>query len=135
MIVGIAQNGPAHVSPVQAWLKSPRTVTAGGVDVVLRRDAGGQVAEGEIAVVIGRPTRGLTAQTAQATGSGFVGQGVSVTGVKRLYDQFLTSQVLQQQGQASYLTSYKTSMSQVDSLLSNTTSGVSTSFHSFGMMS
>lgn len=64
VIVGIAQNGPAHVSPVQAWLKSPRTVTAGGVDVVLRRDAGGQVAEGEIAVVIGRPTRGLTAQNA-----------------------------------------------------------------------
>lgn len=72
----------------------------------------------------------LTAQTAQATGSGFVGQGVSVTGVKRLYDQFLTSQVLQQQGQASYLTSYKTSMSQVDSLLSNTTSGVPTSMQS-----
>lgn len=72
----------------------------------------------------------LTAQTAQATGSGFVGQGVSVTGVKRLYDQFLTTQVLQQQGQASYLTSYKTSMTQVDSLLSNTTSGVPTSMQS-----
>lgn len=64
VIVGIAQNGPEHVSPVQAWLKSPRTVIGSGAEVALRRDAGGQVAEGEIAVVIGRPTHGLTAQNA-----------------------------------------------------------------------
>lgn len=64
VIVGIAQNGPEHVSPVQAWLKSPRTVIGSGAEVVLRRDAGAQVAEGEIAVVIGRPTLGLTAQNA-----------------------------------------------------------------------
>lgn len=64
VIIGIAQNGPEHVSPVQAWLKSPRTVVGGGAEVVLRRDAGGQVAEGEIAVVIGRPTHGLTASNA-----------------------------------------------------------------------
>lgn len=64
VIVGIAQNGPEHVSPVQAWLKSPRTVTGSGVEVSLRRDAGEQVAEGEIAVVIGRSTQGLTAQNA-----------------------------------------------------------------------
>lgn len=64
VIVGIAQNGPAHVSPVQAWLKSPRTVIGSGAEVTLRRDAGAQVAEGEIAVVIGRSTRGLTAENA-----------------------------------------------------------------------
>lgn len=64
VIVGIAQNGPEHVSPVQAWLKSPRTVIGSGAEVTLRRDAGAQVAEGEIAVVIGRPTQGLTAQNA-----------------------------------------------------------------------
>ncbi|MFC7944249.1 fumarylacetoacetate hydrolase family protein [Microbacterium oxydans] len=65
VIIGIAQNGPDHASPVQAWLKSPRTVVGSGVTVTLRRDAGAQVAEGEIAVVIGRPTAGLTAQNAQ----------------------------------------------------------------------
>jgi 2-keto-4-pentenoate hydratase/2-oxohepta-3-ene-1,7-dioic acid hydratase in catechol pathway len=64
VVVGIAQNGPEHVSPVQAWLKSPRTVIGSGAEVTLRRDAGAQVAEGEIAVVIGRPTAGLTAENA-----------------------------------------------------------------------
>lgn len=64
VLVGIAQNGPAHPSPVQAWLKSPRTVVASGETVSLRRDAGAVVAEGEIAVVIGRPTEGLTAANA-----------------------------------------------------------------------
>lgn len=64
VIIGIAQNGPGHASPVQAWLKSPRTVIGSGAEVLLRRDAGGQVAEGEIAVVIGRPTHGLTASNA-----------------------------------------------------------------------
>lgn len=64
VLVGIAQNGPAHSSPVQAWLKSPRTVTGSGAAVTLRRDAGTTVAEAEIAVVIGRETTGLTAETA-----------------------------------------------------------------------
>ncbi len=64
VIVGIAQNGPGHPSPVQAWLKSPRTVVRSGDAVVLRRDAGATVAEGEIAVVIGRRTDGLTADNA-----------------------------------------------------------------------
>jgi 2-keto-4-pentenoate hydratase/2-oxohepta-3-ene-1,7-dioic acid hydratase in catechol pathway len=64
VIVGIAQNGPAHRSPVQAWLKSPRTVIASGSAVSLRRDAGTAVAEGEIAVVIGSETTGLTAENA-----------------------------------------------------------------------
>lgn len=64
LVIGIAQNGPGHHSPVQAWLKSPRTVTASGTVVTLRRDAGTPVAEGEIAVVIGRDTAGLTAENA-----------------------------------------------------------------------
>jgi 2-keto-4-pentenoate hydratase/2-oxohepta-3-ene-1,7-dioic acid hydratase in catechol pathway len=63
-VVGIAQNGPGHPSPVQAWLKSPRSVVASGTAVALRRDAGATVAEGEIAVVIGRDTAGLTAANA-----------------------------------------------------------------------
>ncbi|WP_285138172.1 fumarylacetoacetate hydrolase family protein [Microbacterium sp. lyk4-40-TSB-66] len=64
LVVGIAQNGPGHASPVQAWLKSPRTVTGPGVRVRLRRDAGRTVAEAEVAVVIGRDTTGLTAANA-----------------------------------------------------------------------
>ncbi len=64
VVIGVAQNGPEHHSPVQAWLKSPRTVVPSGTAVPLRRDAGLAVAEGEIAVVIGKATRGLTEQNA-----------------------------------------------------------------------
>lgn len=64
LVVGVAQNGPSHSSPVQAWLKSPRGVVASGIPVTLRRDAGTTVAEGEIAVVIGRDTAGLTTSNA-----------------------------------------------------------------------
>lgn len=64
LVIGIAQNGPGHASPVQAWLKSPRGVVASGVPVTLRRDAGVTAAEGEIAVVLGRETTGLTAANA-----------------------------------------------------------------------
>lgn len=57
VIAGIAQNRGQndHPLPVQAWLKSPRTVVASGTDVALRRDAGGTVVEAEVAVVIGSP--------------------------------------------------------------------------------
>lgn len=73
----------------------------------------------------------LSAQSVPASsGSGFIGQGVNVTGVVRLYNQFLTSQVLQQQSQASYLTTYLSSMTQVNNLVSNATSGVSTTIQS-----
>lgn len=67
----------------------------------------------------------LAPQSAQQTGAGFLGQGVNVSGVVRAYDQFLTSQVLRQQGQASYLSTYLSSVTQVDNLVSNATSGVS----------
>lgn len=58
VLVGIAQNRGAsdHPLPVQAWLKSPRTVIAHGEPVRVRRDAGRVVVEAEIAVVIGRDT-------------------------------------------------------------------------------
>lgn len=78
-----------------------------------------------------RQTIMTVARTGQQTGVGFVGQGVDVTGVVRTYDQFLTSQVRQVQSQASYLTSYLTAMNQMDSLVSNATSGVSTTMQNF----
>lgn len=58
VLVGIAQNRGAseHPSPVQAWLKSPRTVVAHGQPVRVRRDAGRLVVEAEIAIVVGRDT-------------------------------------------------------------------------------
>lgn len=63
LIVGIAQPDGAG-SPLGAWLKSPRTVTASASDVTARTDAGKTVIEGEVAVVIGRDTTGLTQENA-----------------------------------------------------------------------
>ena len=68
----------------------------------------------------------LSPAVAQQFGSGFIGQGVDITGVRRIYDQFLTAQVLQVQTQASYLSTYNTSISQIDNMFSNPTAGVST---------
>jgi flagellar hook-associated protein 1 len=67
----------------------------------------------------------LSPATAQQFGAGFVGQGVDVTGVRRIYDQFLTTQVLQVQTQASYLTSYRDAITQIDNMLSDPSAGVS----------
>ncbi|KAB1657924.1 fumarylacetoacetate hydrolase family protein [Pseudoclavibacter chungangensis] len=64
VVVGIAQNGQDAPSPVQAWLKSPRTVVASGTTVPLRRGVGRNDIEGEVAVVVGRPSDGLTAANA-----------------------------------------------------------------------
>lgn len=67
----------------------------------------------------------VTTRNAQQTGAGFIGQGVNVTGVRRIYDQFLSTQLLQEQAQASYLTSYHTSLRQIDNLIADPAAGAS----------
>jgi flagellar hook-associated protein 1 FlgK len=67
----------------------------------------------------------------QATGSGFIGQGVHVATVKRIYDQFLASQVLQAQTQSSQLDSYYTQIQQLDNMLGDPNSGLSPALQSF----
>lgn len=67
----------------------------------------------------------LSPAIAQQFGAGFLGQGVDVTGVRRIYDQFLNAQVLQEQNQASYLTSYHAALAQIDNMLSDPVAGVS----------
>lgn len=61
----------------------------------------------------------------QSFGGSFLGQGVDVVGVKRIYDEFLTTQVRQEQTQASYLSSYHTMMSQIDNLVADPVAGAS----------
>lgn len=58
VLVGIAQNRGStdRPLPVQAWLKSPRSVVAHGEPVRVRRDAGRLVVEAEIAIVVGADT-------------------------------------------------------------------------------
>lgn len=64
-------------------------------------------------------------------GSGFVGQGVQVTTVQRIYNQFLTSQALQVQTQSSQLSSYYNEIKQIDNLLADTSSGLSPAMQNF----
>ena len=73
----------------------------------------------------------VSSRTAQASGAGFIGQGVDVVGVQRIYDQFLTTQVRQEQSQASYLNTYLTSMKQIDNLVADPAAGVSPAMQSF----
>lgn len=67
----------------------------------------------------------------QITGAGFVGQGVDVTGVRRIYDQFVSTQVMQEQTQASYLSTYYTALQQIDNLVADPTAGASPAMQQF----
>lgn len=73
----------------------------------------------------------VTARSSQATGAGFVGQGVDVGSVVRIYDEFLTTQVRQEQSQASYLSTYLSSMKQIDNLVADPATGVSPAMQDF----
>lgn len=71
------------------------------------------------------------AQTPSYSSSGWIGNGVTVASVQRVYSQFLDSQVQSNQSQLSYYQTYSTQASQVDSLLGSTTNGLSNQIDSF----
>lgn len=73
----------------------------------------------------------VQARAAQQTGAGFLGQGVDVTTVKRIYDEFLTTQVRQEQTQATYLSTYYTQMTQIDNMLADPLAGASPAMQQF----
>lgn len=72
-----------------------------------------------------------SSRAGQQTGAGFIGQGVDVANVRRIYDQFLNAQVLQEQNQASYLTAYHSAMKQIDNLVADPNAGASPAIQSF----
>ncbi len=65
------------------------------------------------------------------TGSGFIGQGVHVDTIKRVYSQFLDNQVLQAQTQASHLGAYQMEIAQLDNILADPDSGLSPALQDF----
>jgi flagellar hook-associated protein 1 FlgK len=71
------------------------------------------------------------AAPAQNTGSGFIGQGVEVTTVQRMYNQFLSNQVTQQTGQSSQLNTYYSQIQQINNMLADPTSGVQPALQNF----
>lgn len=71
------------------------------------------------------------ARSAQLTGSGFIGQGTDVTSIKRIYDQFLSTQLMQEQGQSAQLGTYYAQIQQINNMLADPTAGLSPALQSF----
>lgn len=67
----------------------------------------------------------------QSTGAGYVGQGVDVSTVKRIYNEFLFNQVLQGQTQANQLETYYQQISQIDNMLADSDAGLSPAIQEF----
>ena len=65
------------------------------------------------------------------TGAGFLGRGVNVANVQRIYSEFLTTQVRQDQAQASHLAAYYDSIRQIDNVLADRTAGLTPSLEEF----
>lgn len=72
-----------------------------------------------------------TANPPQFSGAGFLGQGVNVTSIKRMYSDFLGAQVLQEQAQANQLDTYYTEIQQINNLLADTSAGLSPAIQGF----
>lgn len=71
------------------------------------------------------------AAQAQNTGSGFVGQGTSVSSVLRQYSEILTTQVFNGQSTTEELNAYYKNMSAIDNMLANVDAGVSPAIQDF----
>ena len=69
--------------------------------------------------------------TAMLTGAGFIGQGAHVSTVERMYDQFLNTQVNRAQTTTSELETYYTQITQIDNMLADANSGVSSALQDF----
>jgi flagellar hook-associated protein 1 FlgK len=67
----------------------------------------------------------------QYTGAGYLGQGTNVSGVKRIYDDFLNGQILQGQAQSSQLSTYLAQVSQIDNVLADPAAGMSPAMQDF----
>ncbi len=72
-----------------------------------------------------------SANTASASGSGFVGTGVHVETVQRVYNQFIVSQALQTQTKSSQLDAYSAQISQIDNMLADSSAGLTPGLQNF----
>jgi flagellar hook-associated protein 1 FlgK len=67
----------------------------------------------------------------QMTGAGFIGNGVEISTVRRMYDQFLASQVVQAQTQSSRLDAYYSQVKQLDDMLGDVSAGLAPALQQF----
>lgn len=71
------------------------------------------------------------AAQAQNFGSGYIGQGVQISGVERVYNEVLARQVISMQSSSSASTVYHTQMTQIDNMLSDSAAGLSPALQDF----
>lgn len=74
---------------------------------------------------------GLATQTPQASGAGFMGRGVAVADVARIYSQVLDRQTQVAQSQASYYAAYQLQVSRINDLVADPTSGLTPALQDF----
>jgi flagellar hook-associated protein 1 FlgK len=67
----------------------------------------------------------------QQVGYGFTGNGTEVSEVKRVYDNFLATQVRSAQSTTSQLDAYSAQISQIDNMMADSTAGLSPSMQDF----
>lgn len=68
---------------------------------------------------------------AQPTGDGFIGSGVDVQTVTRLYSDFLETQVTAAQGRLAFLEAYRDQIAQIDNLLADPSAGLTPAIDEF----
>jgi len=73
----------------------------------------------------------LGTNQAQLTGSGFLGQGVHVITVQRVYDQFLSNQLVGEQAQSAQLNNYYTQIQQINNMLADPAAGLTPALQNF----
>jgi flagellar hook-associated protein 1 FlgK len=71
-----------------------------------------------------RQTVEMAARTPSASGNGFIGNGVDVTTVRRVYDQFLFDQVTSRNASFSQLDTLQTMATRIDELLADDQAGL-----------
>lgn len=68
---------------------------------------------------------------AQYTGSGYFGSGTQVDTVVRQYSQFLDNQLIEVNGRAAFLSTYRTEVRQLDDMLADANAGLSPALQDF----
>jgi len=67
----------------------------------------------------------------QFTGAGYVGQGVNVTSIRRMYSEFLGTQLLQEQAQLNHLDTYYNEIQPINNLLADVNAGLAPAVQGF----
>lgn len=78
-----------------------------------------------------RQVVGQVAAQAQSFGSSYIGQGVDVASVSRIYNEILTGQVVSSQSTSTSVDTYNTQLDRINNMLSDASAGINPALNSF----